>query len=264
MSKQGLDILHVPEEELVRLLDEELRPGRRSEVVDHVFGCGECSERMAELTHASQWFASYLARIDAEAEVDELARARALAAMRRASTGAAAPRTAQRRSIPLARAAAIVGVFIVTGLFVPPVRAWVAERIGFASRAAPEEVVVTEEVGLPVAGTSSTISFRPNDALFRFELEHPQVGGSITVEGTEGSLASARILGGGAETILILPGGLRIGNAPASAVDYRLHLPVDLVTEVRILVGGTMVAEFDHPASGATRRLDLAAPPASR
>jgi hypothetical protein len=255
MNTNRMDALHVSDEELVQLLDDELSAGLRVELMGHVFGCTGCSERLDELQEASRVFSGHLIALDRSVRVDEVARARALSAMRKAVTPVE-KRAVKRFSFRYTRAAAAVALLVFGTLSVPPLRAWVAERVGIVATEI-EELAIRPE--LPDATfVEPVVSFRPTEPVFLIELAHQQLSGSLMLESSERDLAAAQIVGRGGETLLVLPNGVRIENVPGSVAGYRVEVPSAIVSRIRIVAAGMMVAEIAPPPVGVTRPVDLA------
>jgi hypothetical protein len=224
--------MHVDDGALVRYLDAECDGDEQAAMRGHVEACGACAGRLAELE-------------------------------RRSSALRVALRAADRspRAIPSAprwglRAAAAVLVLLAIGGAVRPVRAWVLERVealwtaltGGAERPPVAPVA-------PLATVQAAVSFVPADGPFTIELAGHQAAGALSLEAVPGDTARATVLGGsGAESLVVLPAGLRIVNPPASAARYRIALPARL-GPVRVIVGGAAPRVFD-PA-GPPLEIDL-------
>jgi anti-sigma factor RsiW len=252
MSTQFRDA-HPDDLELTLLLDEELEPVRRGVVGMHVDGCARCAERLEELRSASALLSGYVAAMDACIRVDELARRRALAAARAAAapvrasrSGSAAATSAEtaarpsRRASTLLRVAAAVTAATVLGLTVEPLAAWIAEaRSTLARTDEPALVVAPPVVAEPSA--SPAITFAATQPTFRIDLARPQTAGEILIQLRDVQSATARIVGGAGEAIVVMPGGLRIENSPASVGSYHLELPSRGIRAVEVHAGGRLL-----------------------
>jgi hypothetical protein len=86
----------------------------------------------------------------------------------------------------------------------------------------------------------------------------PPAGGTLELVATDDARASAEIIGGARdETLVVLPGELRVRNDAASAASYRVTLPRG-VRAVRVRVGGSAEQEVVlAPAAGARRVVTL-------
>jgi hypothetical protein len=180
-------------------------------------------------------------------------RARALRVALRAADRPSRPaRPAPRWGL---RAAAAVLVLLAIGGAVRPVRAWIVERAGalWTALTGGEERPPVP----PVPPALTAVSFVPADGPFTIELAGRQSAGALSLEAVPGDTARATVLGGsGAESLVVLPAGLRIVNPPASAARYRIALPARL-GPVRVIVGGAAPRVFD-PA-GPPLEIDLGA-----
>jgi hypothetical protein len=260
MSTNDPDVRHAGDDDLVRLLDEELAADRRTDVAGHVMACPTCAERLDDLRAASGLWSEALAAVDTDIRVDDMARARALAAVRLATvraTPVAAPRAAAGSWPRVLRAAAVGAILLAAGFSARPVVAWIGERV--ASTGGEVAVVPTLPADQPRAG--ATISFQPAGELFRIEMARPQEAGVLTIEAVAADHASAQIVGGAAEaqTILVLPSGLQVDNGAASTASYRVLLPAGRVARVVVVSGGVEIANELLPNPGSIRAVDLAA-----
>jgi anti-sigma factor RsiW len=214
--------MHVEDGALVRYLDEECDGDEQAAVRGHVEACGACAGRLAELAR----------------------RARALrVALRAADRPARAAPSAPRWGL---RAAAAVLVLLAIGGAVRPVRAWVLDRAEalWTALTGGVEPPPLAPVGL-VPPVQTAVSFVPAQGTFTIELAGRQAAGVLALEGVPGDTARATVLGGGgAESLVVLPAGLRIVNPPASAARYRIALPARL-GPVRVIVGGAAPRLFD-------------------
>jgi hypothetical protein len=168
-------------------------------------------------------------------------------------------RAARRRTVVRWRVAAAIALLAVAAVGVRPVRAWIlqAARALFGASVAPR--VTTPPAPAPDAGSSSVI-FSPAAGVFALRVARPQAGGTLTVELTDGTAASAAVAGGrsGAE-LVVLPDGLRIVNDSGSAASYVVRLPASLA---RIELGIAGAPPQVLVPAGAVRRwvIDLRSP----
>ena len=214
---------HMEDGALVRYLDEESESGERVEVGDHLSGCETCADRLSVLrTHA---------------------RTVSIALRAADPAGHANPRPGPRWGL---RAAAAVLVVLSIAGAVRPVRAWIVERAVALWAAIGGGA---EEREPPASGVEpmapSRVAFVPTGGSFILELAGRQTSGTIRLEGVEGDTAYAAMIGGtGVGDLVVLPGGLRIVNPPASDGSYLVRLPRRLAG-VSVVVGGEPPRAFD-------------------
>lgn len=248
------DLLHPGEDELVQLMDGELPEGARTSLQEHIAACGECRARLDELEGISGWLRNNVEQLDAGIAIDEMARARALAAVR-----IAARREPKKQSLTHQgwfRAAAAVVLLIGAALSVTPLRAWLLDLRSDEVAEAPLPVV---RVIAPAAvDAGATLSFRPVTASFAIELASAQAGGTITIGTSPTDQASAQIIGGGEESVMILPSGLRIENSATSTASYRILLPSSLVRQFEVTAGASVLAREELDSGTAATTLNLA------
>jgi hypothetical protein len=145
-------------------------------------------------------------------------------------------------------------VLLAIGGAVRPVRAWVLERVEALWTALTGGSESPASVA-PAPPAQTAVSFVPADGPFTIELAGRQTAGTLVLEVVPGDTARATVLGGsGAESLVVLPGGLRIVNPPGSAARYRIALPARL-GPVRVILGGAAPQLFD-PA-GPPLEIDL-------
>ncbi len=169
-------------------------------------------------------------------------------------------RAARRRAVVRWRVAAALSLFAVAAVGVRPVRAWIVEAardLWAAAAGAPRAVAPPPA---RAAGASS-VTFRPLSAEFVLRVARTQAGGTLVIETTSATSASASAAAGqGSAELVVLPDGLRIVNDSASAASYVVRLPA---TIVRIDVGvGRATPRVLIPTGPGTRwTLDLKAAP---
>jgi len=184
-------------------------------------------------------------------------RARTLAAVRRAY----AERHARRRRRAFTRAASAAGLALALAGTVQPVRAWFMS--GLAAVGVTSPPVESEVVLQPATAVrrGSVVAFTPGDGPFDLRVEQSQRVGSVTIEVRDVERASAQILNGGEETMLVLPSGLAIENRAESEASYLVVVPAT-VGEFRLLVDGRRVAVMrtDRRSPPWSRSFDLSSP----
>lgn len=237
---------HPSEGDLLRYVDTELSELEERRLQVHLAQCGMCNERLESLARDARRAELYLSRLSPAAP-DEVTRARTLAAVRRAAA-ARGQRPWWARGA--ARSVAAVAALLLVAIAAEPVRAWLSS--GFRVLSGPGAVPAATPAMVPVAAPaaaiehrSSVVAFQPGDAVFDLRIERPQTGGSLALEVHEAARASAQILGGGSETMMVLPSGLRVENQPGSVASYRVVVPAT-VEQVRVHIGDRLVATL-HP-----------------
>lgn len=250
MTVHQEDIEHLQEDQLVQLLDREVEPRFLSAWDEHVSGCHPCAERLRELEHASSWVHEHVWSLNAGVPIDELARARALAAARqKLRPNASVWRTG------LARAAAVAGIVVIGGLTVEPLRAWVLESAG---RLADRFETSTPVVAVEEVAAGAMVSFQPAGELFVLELDHPQSTGSVTILIGGSEEASAQVLNGGDESLSVMPSALLIGNTASSQASYSIALP-SAVERVQVIAGGETLLDRQVTGTAEPIAVSLAA-----
>ncbi len=225
--------MHLNDEQIQRLLHDELEPRARESAAQHVAQCGECARLLAEATREEAAIFDLLGRVDHPApRVDASAIAR-------------------RRS-PLAvwgRRAA--GVAIVVGLAgaayaIPgsPLPSWlhkVADLIAKNdSSPAPDDRAPAEPVTSGIAV--------PASSHFRIVFADAPSAGAVALSLVDGSNVVVRARGGTA-TFTTDVDQLTIGNRDASA-SYEIDIPRD-ATRVEIVIGDRSITIKDGDAFGA-------------
>ena len=236
MNIQHEEMTHLQDEDIVQLLDAEVGDPPRAQWQDHLSGCLPCAERLSEMRQASEWLHEHLPSLDAGIQVDELARARAIAAARRHSAAPAAP---PRQSFAWARAAAAAGIVFLAGMTVEPVRAWVFD--GFGRLVDTEEAAPAPTIAAPRADAGAVVGFQPTEAIFRIDFITAQAAGRLTIDVVAGTDAQAQVFGAGAEDLSVLPSALLVENAPESTSDYAVALPAGIVRQVQVTVAGEVI-----------------------
>lgn len=255
MSIQHEELMHLQDEELVQLLDREVDDRARAQWQDHLAGCLPCAERLHEMANVSEWLHEHAPLLNAGIPVDELARARAAAAVRRAANPPVAPTA---RTFIWARAAAAAGIILLGALTVEPVRAWVFGGFGNLVNTAEAPAPV---VAAPSGDAGAAVSFQPTETTFRIQFVSPQAGGTLTIGVEPGVDARAQAFGGATENLSVLPAALLVENAAGSTADYAVTLPAEIVRRVEVSVGGEVI--FRSPVSESTEPVvvDLAVDP---
>lgn len=259
MSMEFAEGGHLEDEDLVRLMDGEGSEEEQAMASAHLLSCESCRSRRDALEATAIWLRTNLPLLDSASSDDEVGRARALARMRAARSAAAnsgggdesadrgddgrggwAPRSGLGRRL----VAAGIGILLLVGLGVEPVRAWIRDGLNELSGRSDSvaEVVVPEQV--PSSQSGASVRFAAAGPLFRVDMAEPQEEGSLTIRVIPGGEVSAEIVGGDGETLVILPSGLQVGNRAGSKANYVVALPAGAagaVREVEIRVAGSVI-----------------------
>lgn len=246
---------HPSRGELLRRIDGELDDPRQHRLHRHLDGCARCRNRAAELEAQAKDAAAYVRALDVPFAVDRRKRERARQALRAALARKAGQQSRARR---WAVAAAMVGLLL-SSLAVDPVRAWVLERlpVGLAADRTPEvELVALPSAVVGVEG--SVVSFSTTGSVFELHVDHPQRDGQIRLHASPTPRATAQITRAGAETLMVLPGGLRIENTVDARASYRVGIPSS-TRRVTVSIGERTVEEVVVPEDpeGWTRSVPL-------
>lgn len=238
---------HLSEGDLVRFLDRQAPAADLGWMTAHVASCGRCAGRLETLRSQSEAVSRYVGSLDAGVVADDLSRARALAAARRAARPAATPRRVP--SYGWMRAAAAIAVVAVGALGIQPVRAWVADQWAALTG---DEAIAPAPVATPasVLAEGSVVSFEPAGDVFVLEIRNAQAVGDVHLRITDVPRASATVMDGADEAILVLPSGVRIENAEGSTASYSITLPSTLRL-VQIFADGRPIALLPVEDSGA-------------
>jgi hypothetical protein len=251
MNERTLNAPHLDDGDLIRYLDHAVEGAERRDAVRHLSGCEACAERLAEFGEQSERAAEYLGALDVNARADELTRARALSAARRA-------RPARRGggSVRALRAAAVAAVVAVGALTVQPVRAWLVER--FAELTGASASVAVQPIDGNVGWSGGRVAFDPVGDVFVLEIAHAQPLGAVRLEMADSRQATAQIVNGEGETLLVLPSGVRVENTAGSTADYHVTLPSNLRL-VQVFAGGAPMAiiEVVEGDTGLSRTVPL-------
>ncbi len=208
--------------DLVRLLDEEFEPERRTEVLLHIQECEACSTRLIALREIGERVqrALDLAAIDPKPSVGPGARPLPPVLDLDHPSSDANPAQPSRA---WGRAAAILAAVAALGLALSPVRAFVADLMSVGDRAirgAPAEPDLTR---------NSRVSFAAAGGELTIRVRSIQRAGSLFVRLTEAERASARIVSSqGSEELVVLPSALEIVSGEASTASYLVEVPRSL------------------------------------
>ena len=216
------------------------------EVLVHVDGCSECQARLERIRAESNVVRSALRAVpvpsfDAATLRRELSERRAIPVA-----------TTSRWRRPAIQIAAALAVATVAAASVGPIRKLIVRR------SAPAEVTPASgqvPTPRPIPRSGTTISFSETGPVFTVRFDSTPAGGSLELDrATSPAVVSAQamaVAGDSADAMVVLPHELRLRNAAASTVGYRIMIPVS-VERVRVVVAGRTL--FD----GVPRRARIA------
>lgn len=229
---------HLGEEDLARLLDDEVHAEERLEWEGHLESCDDCSHRLEELGDVAQWLHEHVAVLDDGLAPNDLARARALTSIR---ARARPSKGVSRYGGNAVRIAAMIAVLLTAGFSVRPVRAWISDHVErIVGRFETAPLIDLPESTLDAQG--ALVTFSPTEAVFRLELGNPQATGVLTIELLEVEQASAQVVAGDGETLAVFPAGLWIENQPGSSASYRVQLPAGFIRAVVVIAADEVIA----------------------
>ena len=245
---------HLDEGDIVRYYDRELEDADRKWVEDHLGACRACSDRLDLFAEQSSAVTGTMIRADLP--LPRLAR-------RQPAKHTAPPprlRTWQR-------AAAIAVIVGGAAFATQPVRAWMVDRwdglreILAGSQPPVQEVIeeaapVSPELTAPP--NTLSIGFEPTTDSLVLRIATRQASGEIQTQATDDVKFSAEIIGGGDETIDVLPDGVFLRNTAASTARYRLHIP-EGIRVVVIAIEGEPPIRIVWDGSSPSQTIDLAA-----
>lgn len=219
---------HLSDGVLVCRVDGELRDGEAERVGRHLAGCARCRGALAEIETLSRRFSRAMTLVDPPA------------ARGSGSTPPATLRAPSRHPghAPWWRAAAVLALLAGLAFAIPPVRAWVAERLGLTTERAGE--ATGDEVAVPAAAPDDgiRIAFLHGEDRFVVRVSVPQTAGRLTLAAVAGDSVVAEMGAGGGDAaeLLVLPDGLAVRNHPSSTADYRVVVPLGM-SEVEVRIG---------------------------
>ena len=250
-NSQAANGSHANDGELLALLDEQPMV-EHSRLDAHVAQCEACASRLDRLRAASGRVASAVALIDTP-PLDVTRMQRRLATVR-------SPRRVATNSGFAWRAAAVV-VLAAGVAAASPLRGWIVRHVNTPAQSTPAlppshaPAPSPSPVATNAAGAVVWFTAQGNDLVIRFDAI--PAAGTLDLSQSTDRQASAQIAAGGhGESLLILPGELRVRNTAGSTADYRVTVPTDVHT-VR-LVSGTSTRSIDVTRKSPERiRLDV-------
>lgn len=248
MNNQTANGTHATDGELLALLDEQPML-RRSRLDAHVAQCQRCASRLDRLRMASGRVASAVASI-VTPPLDVTRMQRRLATVRSARPVATNHGFAWRAASVVVLAAGVAAA--------SPLRGWVVRHVQTPTRSTPalpsKQTVTPSPIANKVAGAVVWFTAQGNNLIIRFDAI-PAAGTLELTQSTDRQASAQIAAGGSSESLLILPGELRVRNTGASTADYRVTVPTDVHT-VR-LVAGTASRSIDVTRGSSERiRLD--------
>jgi anti-sigma factor RsiW len=134
------------------------------------------------------------------------------------------------------KAAVIIFALLGAGLLVPPVRAWIVDRLETIAGAEETGVEVSPEV-TSEGGAAVSYGIPVTGAVLDVTLDEAQAGGELVVESADVPNARIEPLDAAAgDPVVVTSNAVRIDNGPASAGGYRLTVPRS-VRSVRVRFG---------------------------
>ncbi len=245
---------HLDEGDIVRYHDRELEDGARERVEEHLAACHACSDRLDLFGERSSVVTDTMIRADLP--LPRLARSRP----ERHTARPPRLRTWQRAA----------GIAVVVGgaaFATQPGRAWMLDRwTGFRDILAgsqPSIPEVVEEAApaspeLTAPPNTLSIGFEPTTDSLVLRIATRQASGEIQTQATDDVNFAAEIIGGGDETIAVLPDGVFLRNTAASTARYRLHIPAGIRVVV-IALEGELPIRIVWDGSSPSQTIDLAA-----
>lgn len=211
---------HPDEATLLGLMDDALEGDERDAAEAHVRGCIACRAEMEHLQRRMRRLEEMLARTDFPLPEPKVVPLR--------------PRA--RATSRWMRAAAVVLVTLGAAALATPARAWIASWLsGLAPKPRVEAKHTPPPPPVGAPAQSSQVRFPVHGPTFTLTVARTQRAGGVVIRASSSGAATAEVVAGTAD-LLVLPDGLRIGNAPGSAAEYVVVLPPSVRT-VRIRVG---------------------------
>jgi hypothetical protein len=230
---------HPDEVALLGLMDGALDPAAHAAADAHVGACAACGAELELLRRRMRRLEEVLARTDFPVPATRVPGARVIP-LRPAFPG-------------WMRAAAVLLAVAGAAALATPARAWLAERWTALSgvQAKPAPAPRPSAAPAPVAEPPTAyVRFAAAGPDFSLHVQHPQRGGALRLRTGSSSAATAQVVAGtGTADLLVLPAGLRIGNAPGSSAEYAVVLPPSVRT-VAVRVGGAPPVLYRAPELG--------------
>lgn len=230
------DRSHVDDGDIVRLLDGECGPEEARRLRAHLDVCEDCRGNADSLESAAEQFSRMLAQVETTSPAG-------------GSVIKASQSMSRRWSTPKLLRIAAVFAAVVLAFSVTPARAWIAlgwEKLtSLVASEPPTAAVDLPETSEDVLDASSVVGFSPRGDEFRLEFVNRPNQGTLVLIIDSMTTATASVFGGdGADDLIVLPDGLRIGNMTTSTGDYEVRLPLTL-SAVVVYVAGEIALTLD-------------------
>ncbi|HEX6748196.1 MAG TPA: hypothetical protein VF092_12950 [Longimicrobium sp.] len=263
MAPDALTNAHPDDGLLLRLMDGEADPAERADAARHVETCIACRERMARVRLRRERLTAMLAAADFPIP-GSIAPASAKTEPEVIPLRARRPAPARPRATWL-RAAATIVLLLAAAAMATPARAWIAQWLGarwaaITHRETTPRPAPAPAPAAPVAPqtrTSAQVRFVPAGSELRVDVAHPQAAGALTLVPVAGPSAGAEVVGGDEVNLLVIPAGVRIGNADGTVASYRITVP-EAVRRVRVRIAGGGEVVVPRAEIGGGRTIPLA------
>ncbi|HUG41691.1 MAG TPA: hypothetical protein VMM12_14475 [Longimicrobiales bacterium] len=226
---------HLSDAELIRHLDGEGDATTIARREDHLRDCAACAARAHRFGQQSGTVRAWLVRADTGH------RPASIPQRRRRSVAAA----------PWLRAAAIVLLLAAPLTALPPVRHWVAERVGLADDPAEGPQAAAADA----RGLEPGIRFTPAPGSFTVRVDAPAPGSTLTLGRSAGADAVLRGALEGGPAPVVSDDALRLPPSAAVGRVYDLRLPAS-VDAVLVVVDGR-TTRVSGPGIDAGRTVSL-------
>lgn len=215
----------VSDADLIRYLDGELDLDESERIEAAIAGDDTVAGRLAVLSRRGRNLSAMLGSVDPSDE-----ETRSADPSRRTS----AHGTTGTRWL---KAAIIVFALLGAGMLVPPVRAWIVDRLETIVSGEDSEAAVSPETPAVEEGAAVSFGIPVAGAVLEVTLDEPQSGGELIVESADISNARIEPLDAAVgDPVVVTPDAVRIDNGAASTGGYRLIVPRS-VTSVRVRFG---------------------------
>lgn len=236
MTTQSKD-LHVADDVLVRIVDDEMFAHEHAHAHSHLGTCSVCTERLSTIERRTHALSALLQVADPGMPLMQPP----------SPSSAGLPHTlrASRRryAVPAwLKAAAVVLLIAGAAVMASPVRARVLDwiRDAFRSPASAPAAVPAD----PASAGHASVEFLPVGHELNLEVVDAEAGGELRIGRNDGRAVVARALNAtSAVELLVLPAGLRIVNTAARAT-YEVSVPAQ-ITRIRVQIGQEAPLELE-------------------
>ena len=241
------DVGHPVDGELIRYLDQELPDAERERVGRHLHDCPRCRARLDDYRAINR-------RLRAGLRVED----------ERSPAGGTLPPPSPTSAPPMAghalrRAAMVLLTAAALGAATAhrPLRAWIVDR--WTALTTPTMVPPTPTPDPLATPSTAGVRFAPEVDSLRVRLINTQRVGRLEMIVHPGTDVHVTVVGGGDETVTIVPGGLSILNAPDSRATYRLEVP-GRIRFVTLRIGSGPPIRWEWGPGASPRTIDLTPP----